>query len=116
MRPGGENRRQAGDLAISVGPELRLIERRLFLRQTLSLGALTLLTGCDATAPSGVQSILKDMSKFNDGVQAAIFRQNRLAPTSASRTSPNPSRSTHTIQRPRRQSSISRATSSSSRA
>jgi hypothetical protein len=28
-----------------------------------------------------VQSILNDISKFNEGVQAAIFRQNRLAPT-----------------------------------
>jgi len=81
MRPSGEKRRQARDLAISVRPEFRLVERRLLLRQTLSLGALTLLTGCDATAPSGVRSILDAMSKFNDGVQAAMFRQNRLAPT-----------------------------------
>src|SRR5271165_5221235 len=81
MRPSDEMRRQARDLAIAVRPELRLIERRLFLRQTLSLGALTLLTGCDATAPSGVQAILADMSLFNDRVQAAIFRQDRLAPT-----------------------------------
>ena len=80
-----EARRQARDLAIAVRPELRLIERRLFLRQTLSLGALTLLSGCNATAPSGVQSILNDISKFNDGVQAAIFRQNRLAPTFSER-------------------------------
>ena len=81
MRPSDEKRRQVRDLAIAASPELRVIERRLFLRQTLSLGALTLLTGCDVTAPDGVQAILNDMSKFNDGVQAAIFRQDRLAPT-----------------------------------
>jgi hypothetical protein len=53
MRPSDAKRRQARELAISVKPELRLIERRLFLRQTLGLVALTLLTGCNATAPAG---------------------------------------------------------------
>lgn len=68
-------------LAKDVAPELKSFERRLFLRQGLSLGALTLLSGCSAETPSGVQSILGMMSQFNDRVQAAIFNQNRIAPT-----------------------------------
>jgi DMSO/TMAO reductase YedYZ molybdopterin-dependent catalytic subunit len=47
----------------------------------LSLGALTLLSGCSATTPSAVESILKRMSYFNDWVQAALFDPRRLAPT-----------------------------------
>jgi hypothetical protein len=34
----------------------RQIERRLFLKQGLSLGALTLLTGCDVTDTGAVQA------------------------------------------------------------
>ncbi len=37
-------------------PAVMGIERRLFLRQTLSLGALTLLTGCDISDQDAVQS------------------------------------------------------------
>ena len=60
--------------------DVRKIERRLFLKQTLSLGALTLLTGCDVTDIGAVQSVTAAMSKWNDGVQAALFSQTRLAP------------------------------------
>ena len=77
MRP------QLRQLAKDVAPELKSLERRLFLRQGLSLGALSLLTGCSATTPSAVQSILSQMSQFNDRVQAAIFNPNRIAPTFA---------------------------------
>jgi len=58
------------------------LERRLFLRRGLSLGALTLLTGCDVvtnTAP--VDGFLRMISSFNDGVQAALFNPRKLAPT-----------------------------------
>jgi DMSO/TMAO reductase YedYZ molybdopterin-dependent catalytic subunit len=57
------------------------IERRAFLRQTLSLGALTLLTGCDVTDDDSVQSVLKVMSAWNDRAQAALFGGQRLAQT-----------------------------------
>lgn len=57
------------------------INRRGILRGTLSLGALTMLTGCDVTSQGAVQTVLKGMSQFNDRVQAAIFDPNRLAPT-----------------------------------
>ena len=57
------------------------IERRLFLRQTLSLGALTLLTGCDISDHSSVQTVLRAMSWWNDRAQAFLFSDERLAPT-----------------------------------
>ena len=60
---------------------LHEINRRNILRGTVSLGALTMLTGCDVTNASAVQAVLKGMSRFNDRVQAAIFDPNHLAPT-----------------------------------
>jgi DMSO/TMAO reductase YedYZ molybdopterin-dependent catalytic subunit len=59
----------------------RQIERRLFLRQGLSLGALTLLTGCDVTDQSAVQSVLNGISRWNDRAQAVLFNPARLMPT-----------------------------------
>src|SRR5688572_4178643 len=56
------------------------IERRLFLKQGLSLGALTLLSGCDITDADAVQRVLWKISRWNDRVQAAIFDPNKLAP------------------------------------
>ena len=64
-------------------PVIAGIERRLFLRQTLSLGALSLLTGCDITNNDQVQSVLKLMSRWNDRAQAFLFSDHRLAPTFA---------------------------------
>ncbi len=62
------------------GPLLASLERRLFLRRGLSLGALSLLAGCDLTDNESVQKVLTSMSRWNDGVQAAIFDPRRLAP------------------------------------
>jgi DMSO/TMAO reductase YedYZ molybdopterin-dependent catalytic subunit len=62
---------------------VRGIERRLFMKQSLSLGALTLLTGCDVTDQDAVQSALNGVSRWNDRVQAALFNPNRLMPTYA---------------------------------
>jgi DMSO/TMAO reductase YedYZ molybdopterin-dependent catalytic subunit len=56
------------------------IERRLFLKQGLSLGALTLLSGCNVTDTESVQKVLWSMSRWNDRVQAWIFDPNKLAP------------------------------------
>jgi DMSO/TMAO reductase YedYZ molybdopterin-dependent catalytic subunit len=68
------------------------LERRLFLKGALSLGALTMLTGCDATDPSVADRILTAMSKWNDEVQLAIFDPNKPAPvyTEADITDPFP--------------------------
>jgi DMSO/TMAO reductase YedYZ molybdopterin-dependent catalytic subunit len=57
------------------------INRRKLLRGAVSLGALTMLTGCSVTRSDPVQAVLKAMSSFNDRVQAALFRPNHLAPT-----------------------------------
>jgi DMSO/TMAO reductase YedYZ molybdopterin-dependent catalytic subunit len=56
------------------------LERRLFLKQGLSVGALALLSGCDLTGDESVQRVLSAMSKWNDGVQGWLFDPNRLAP------------------------------------
>ena len=57
------------------------LARRRFISGGASLGALTLLTGCDVSDSSSAEEMLKQISKFNDGVQAAIFNPNALAPT-----------------------------------
>jgi len=57
------------------------IDRRGLLRGALSLGALTMLTGCDVSEIDSVQNALRAVSAWNDGVQNAIFRPNHLAPT-----------------------------------
>ena len=56
------------------------LERRLFLRQSLSLGALSLLAGCEITSNDSVQRMLNAMSRWNDGVQGWLFDPSRLAP------------------------------------
>jgi DMSO/TMAO reductase YedYZ molybdopterin-dependent catalytic subunit len=57
------------------------INRRKLLRGAVSLGALSLLTGCDVTDKDAVQSVLTTVSSFNDKVQALLFRPNHLVPT-----------------------------------
>jgi DMSO/TMAO reductase YedYZ molybdopterin-dependent catalytic subunit len=56
------------------------IERRLLLRGTMSLGAVSLLGGCDISDSDAVQGFLGTMSRWNDLVQAALFSPTRLAP------------------------------------
>jgi DMSO/TMAO reductase YedYZ molybdopterin-dependent catalytic subunit len=55
--------------------------RRGFLRGAASLGALTFLTGCDIIDGETAESVLRRISEFNDGAQAAIFSRTKLAPT-----------------------------------
>ena len=57
------------------------IDRRGLLRGAVSLGALTMLTGCDVSNGEDVRSALKRVSGWNDRVQAALFDPNTLAPT-----------------------------------
>ena len=57
------------------------LDRRALLRGGMSLGALTLLTGCDLSDNDAVQGILAKFSAWNDRVQAALFNPNKLAPT-----------------------------------
>jgi DMSO/TMAO reductase YedYZ molybdopterin-dependent catalytic subunit len=60
--------------------EIASLERRVFMKRGLSMGALTLLSGCDVTNPESVQRVLTAMSRWNDRVQEWIFDPNRLAP------------------------------------
>jgi DMSO/TMAO reductase YedYZ molybdopterin-dependent catalytic subunit len=55
--------------------------RRQFLRGTLSLGALTFLTGCSVSDTAAVQGALRSVSSVNDGIQQLLFDPNRLART-----------------------------------
>src|SRR3981189_1416074 len=64
--------------AAKLTPDLA---RRRFIAGGASFGALTLLTGCAVTDSSSAEEMLKKISKFNDGVQAAIFNPYALAPT-----------------------------------
>ncbi len=64
-----------------IKPELVDMERRLFLRGSLSLGALTMLTGCNLTGDGAVDTALRAMSRWNDKVQAWMFDPDKLAPT-----------------------------------
>ena len=70
----------AGSLKEQPRAQVARLERRLFLRHGLSLGALTMLSGCDVTDQESVQKALWAMSRWNDRVQGWVFDPNRLAP------------------------------------
>ena len=55
------------------------LERRLMLRGALSLGALSLLGGCDLEDDDAVDRALFAMLRFNDRAQAWLFDRHRLA-------------------------------------
>jgi len=62
-----------------IKPELDRLRRRGFLRGSLSLGALTMLTGCDLSTHSGVDAALEAVLRFDDRAQAALFSRQRAA-------------------------------------
>ncbi len=55
--------------------------RRLFLGRSLTLGGLSMLTGCSLIDDDSVEKALMTMSRFNDAVQARLFDPTQLAPT-----------------------------------
>jgi DMSO/TMAO reductase YedYZ molybdopterin-dependent catalytic subunit len=55
--------------------------RRAFLQQSLTMGGLSLLTGCSLSDNAGVETALTAISRFNDRVQGWIFNPQQLAPT-----------------------------------
>ncbi len=77
-------KRKAAPLMLERTKSILNIERRLFMKQTLSLGALALLSGCDFASttdePNAADRILAAMSKWNDSAQAALFDSTKLAP------------------------------------
>jgi DMSO/TMAO reductase YedYZ molybdopterin-dependent catalytic subunit len=71
-----------GDLVVKEA--LRRVDpsaRRAFLKRSLTLGGLSMLTGCAITDDESVERALMAVSRFNDRVQAWLFDPNRLAPT-----------------------------------
>ncbi len=73
-------KRRPPSLADQSASRIQKIERRLFLRRGLSLGALALLSGCELTDDEGVQKVLWAMSRWNDRAQAWLFNPDKLAP------------------------------------
>jgi DMSO/TMAO reductase YedYZ molybdopterin-dependent catalytic subunit len=57
------------------------LTRRRFITAGASLGALTLLTGCDVLDSDSADAMLARVSKFNDAVQSWMFNPYALAPT-----------------------------------
>jgi DMSO/TMAO reductase YedYZ molybdopterin-dependent catalytic subunit len=55
--------------------------RRHFLRNSLTLGGMSLLTGCTLVDDNSVESALSKISRLNDRAQAWLFDPQRLAPT-----------------------------------
>jgi DMSO/TMAO reductase YedYZ molybdopterin-dependent catalytic subunit len=60
---------------------IEAVSRRGLLRGSMTLGALTMLTGCDVSDRDSVQAVLRSVSAFNDRVQAWLFDPSKLAPT-----------------------------------
>ena len=55
--------------------------RRNFLRRSLTLGGLSMLTGCTLVDEDSAEAALTRISRLNDTAQAWLFDPNRLAPT-----------------------------------
>ncbi|HGA5462135.1 TPA: molybdopterin-dependent oxidoreductase [Salmonella enterica subsp. diarizonae serovar 50:k:z35] len=54
--------------------------RRHFLKMSLTLGGVAILTGCDVSNSNQAEDILNHVSRFNDRVQSFLFSDNHLAP------------------------------------
>ena len=74
IQPPGRRYRTQSGLGGAPRASSGEIERRGFLRGTLSLGAVTLLTGCDISNDQSLQGALRAISRWNDLVQAWLFR------------------------------------------
>jgi DMSO/TMAO reductase YedYZ molybdopterin-dependent catalytic subunit len=55
--------------------------RRAFLQRSLTLGGLSLLSGCTPDSEASIERALASISRFNDRVQGILFDPTRLAPT-----------------------------------
>jgi hypothetical protein len=68
-------------ILIDARRELTMPSRRLFGKQLLTLGGLSMLTGCSLTDDKSVNAFLTAVSRLNDRAQAFIFDPKQLAPT-----------------------------------
>ena len=57
------------------------LQRRMLLRGGLTLGAVSMLTGCNLQDGDSVDKVLWSMSRWNDRVQAWLFHGQKLAQT-----------------------------------
>ncbi len=64
--------------ALKVMPQA---SRRLFLKRSLSLGGLSLLSGCSVVNEDNAEKVLMRVSRMNDEAQAWLFDPKHLAPT-----------------------------------
>ena len=63
--------------------ELPSPTRRLLMKRAVTLGGLSLLSGCAVTDETSAENMLKKISRLNDDFQAWLFDPNKLAPTYA---------------------------------
>ncbi|MGK5011760.1 molybdopterin-dependent oxidoreductase [Janthinobacterium sp. MDB2-8] len=61
--------------------QIKQPSRRQFLQRSLTLGGLSLLTGCNVSDASSIETALTAVSRFNDRVQGWLFDPTKLAPT-----------------------------------
>ena len=64
-----------------IGRQVEAPARRAFLQRSLTMGGLSLLTGCSLSDNAGVEAALAKISRFNDRVQGLLFNPHALAPT-----------------------------------
>lgn len=64
-----------------IGRKIEQPARRAFLTRSLTMGGLSLLTGCSISSNEDVETALNAISRFNDKVQGFIFDPTQLAPT-----------------------------------
>jgi hypothetical protein len=87
-------------ILIDARRELDMPSRRLFGKQLLTLGGLSMLTGCSLTDDKSVNAFLTAVSRLNDRAQAFIFDPQQLAPKRRSRGRSRSTRSTTSTRRP----------------
>lgn len=55
--------------------------RRIFIKRSMSLGSVAMLTGCSLKTDDSVESALRIISGWNDKAQAWLFDPKKMAPT-----------------------------------
>jgi DMSO/TMAO reductase YedYZ molybdopterin-dependent catalytic subunit len=72
------------DKSIIIQEALKVLPspaRRLFMKRAVTLGGLSLLSGCIVTDESSAERMLQKISLLNDDFQAWLFDPDKLAPT-----------------------------------
>jgi DMSO/TMAO reductase YedYZ molybdopterin-dependent catalytic subunit len=79
--PRGNPTLDRASILLDAKRELAMPSRRMFGKQLLTLGGLSMLTGCSLTDDASVNRFLTAVSRLNDRAQAALFDPKQLAPT-----------------------------------